>query len=430
MTEPTIRVENLSKAFVIGALREDGAGGYSPRKALPHVLSMVMGKQPKEGDDCLWALKDINFEVQPGEIVGIVGRNGSGKSTLLKILSRITKPTGGSYSVKGRVGSLLEVGTGFHPDLTGRQNIFLNGSILGMSQKEIARKFDEIIDFAEIEKFLDTPVRHYSSGMYMRLAFSVSAHLDCDILLVDEVLAVGDLRFQKKSLGMMRNTMGTGKTVLFVSHSSSAILQICTRALWLSGGRLVADASPHSIIESYIAEDMDTLGERMWSREDAPHFDDGTVCMRAIRLRDEGGMVRAAYDVKESIEVEVEFDILKQVHPLNLHLYIAHDTAGKLFVSMDNHDTPWQSTPPAPGRYKAKCKIPAHFLNEGMFTIEWVICTQPTTTHHVAFPDALTFRISDDMANIGVRGNWQREWPPAAVRPRLEWQHDPKVEAL
>jgi lipopolysaccharide transport system ATP-binding protein len=424
MSDVVIRVENLSKMFIIGPEKTSTTpGGYTPGQLARKLMPMLLGFPPREENDFLWALRDINFDVRTGEIVGIVGGNGSGKSTLLKVLSRITQPTKGSFSITGRVGSLLEVGTGFHPDLTGRQNIYLNGSILGMSSEEIARRFDEIVDFAEIEKFLDTPVRHYSSGMYMRLAFSVSSHLDCDILLVDEVLAVGDLKFQRKCLGTMKDRLGSGRTVLFVSHSTSAILQICTRALWLDQGKLISDDTPHHVIEKYVDEQIDVKGERVWSEAAAPAFEDGTVRLRALRIRDAGGLIRASFDLKEEFEVEMEFDVVRQVHPINLHLYFAHDVAGKLFVSMDNLESPLQDKPPAPGRYSARCHIPADFLNEGMFTIEAVICTFPTTTYHLAFRDAVIFSITDDMKSTGVRGNWEREWPPAAVRPRMRWRH-------
>lgn len=431
MNDVVIEVENLSKMFLIGALQAGtGAGNVATRASMREMLPMIFGMQPSSDSNALWALRDVSFQIRAGEVLGVVGRNGSGKSTLLKILSRITQPTRGSFSIKGRVGSLLEVGTGFHPDLTGRQNIYLNGAILGMSNDEIKSRFDEIVEFAEIRKFLDTPVRHYSSGMYMRLAFSVSAHLDCDILLVDEVLAVGDLKFQKKCLGMMRETLGSGKTVVFVSHSTSAILQICSRAILLENGVLVANDSAHNVIERYVDEELVTEGERTWSGDECPKFEDASLRLRAIRLRDAGGMIKAAFDVKDEFEVEMEFEVVRQVHAIDIHLYFAHDVSGKLFVTMDNLDSPWNKEPPKPGLYKAHCKVPTEFLNEGMFTIEWVICTNPSTTYHVAVPDVLTFRVSDDMRNTGVRGSWEREWPPASIRPRLHWQHQKQQGAV
>ena len=259
MSDIAIRVENLGKKYKIGAnqaryqtLRESIVNGFS------NSIERFKGAPPKE-DNIIWALKDINFEVKHGEVLGIIGRNGAGKSTLLKILSRITKPTTGRFELNGRVGSLLEVGTGFHPELTGRENIYLSGAILGMKRNEINRKFDEIVDFAEIEKFLDTPVKHYSSGMYMRLAFSVAAHLEPEILLVDEVLAVGDAEFQRKCLGKMGDVAGEGRTVLFVSHNMSAIRNLCPKCLFLSEGNVILFSNTEIAIENYISKSSNFL---------------------------------------------------------------------------------------------------------------------------------------------------------------------------
>jgi lipopolysaccharide transport system ATP-binding protein len=421
MSDVRVRAEHLSKMFLVG-----GADGEPTTAStlLRHYGPLLAGRKPADDGHQLWALKDVSFEVRAGEVIGIVGRNGSGKSTLLKILSRVTAPSAGSFSIDGRVGSLLEVGTGFHPDLTGRQNVFLNGSILGMSQAEIAGRFDEIVAFAEVDRFIDTPVRHYSSGMYMRLAFAVSAHLDCDILLVDEVLAVGDIKFQRKCLALMRESMNSGKTVFFVSHSSAIILQVCNRALWLDSGRVFADDTPHNVVERYISQDMTSVGERTWTPEAAPRFPDGSVGLRAVRLRDAGGAIVSLFEVKQPIVVEFEFDVDESIHPINVHVYVAHDTSGKLFVSMDNLDTPWNDKPAPAGHHTARCTIPADFLNEGTFTLEAVICTHPTTPDSLAVPDVLIFRVYDDMTQSGVRGNWEREWPPGAVRPRLRWTHE------
>lgn len=427
MNDIRVKAEGLSKSFLIGV--QEGQG-YSTGSLLRHYVPLLFGNSPGAGKDILWALKDVSFEARAGEVVGIVGRNGSGKSTLLKMLSRVTEPTSGSFSIKGRVGSLLEVGTGFHPDLTGRQNVYLNGSVLGMTGNEIDKQFDAIVDFAEIGRFIDTPVRHYSSGMYMRLAFAVSAHLDCDVLLVDEVLAVGDIKFQRKCLSLMRESMSSGKTVFFVSHSSAIIMQVCSRAIWLDKGCLVADDTAHAVIEQYISEDMTSLGERMWPRESAPRFPDGSVALRAARLRDAGGAVQSVFETKQPLCLEFEIDVDTALHPINVHAYVAHDTAGKLFVSMDNLDTPWNTTAAPVGRHVVRCKVPGSFLNEGTFTIEVVVCTNPTSRNFLAVPDALAFRVFDDMTATGVRGNWTREWPPAAVRPRLHWTHEPGPKAV
>lgn len=421
MTDLRVRVDEISKMFMVG---EGGAGAIgSVKQDLRHYGPLVLGLPSREDKQTLWALKNVSFEVRAGEVVGIIGRNGSGKSTLLKILSRVTEPSSGAFKVWGSVGSLLEVGTGFHPDLTGRQNIYLNGSILGMNTAEVDRHFDEIVAFAEVERFIDTPVRHYSSGMYMRLAFSVAAHLEREILLIDEVLAVGDVGFQRKCLAMMRNSIRDGRTVFFVSHASAIILQVCTRALWLDKGRLIADGSPHDVVERYVSSDMPVEGERSWEDASAPRFHDGAVALRRVRLLDRNEVVRSMFETKEEFSIEVEFEILEKRHTLAVHLYFAHDTAGKLFVSMDNLTSPWKDTPQEPGRYVARCNIPAHFLNEGTFTIEATISTNPSSRNFLEAPDVLIFRIFDDLALEGVRGNWGREWPPAAIRPRLEWNH-------
>src|SRR5215469_5191890 len=267
MSDKAIVVENLSKSYLLGhrssadasykyvALRD--VVGRELRNIGRKAADLIRGRQIIQGDEIeeFWALKDISFEVEQGEVLGIIGRNGAGKSTLLKILSRITEPTRGRALLRGRVASLLEVGTGFHPELTGRENIDLNGAILGMRRAEIRRKFDEIVAFAQVEKFLDMPVKRYSSGMYVRLAFAVAAHLEPDILVVDEVLAVGDIAFQRKCLGKMGEVAGEGRTVLFVSHSMPAIKSLCSRALLLEGGKLVIDSDPDTAIAAYLRSD-------------------------------------------------------------------------------------------------------------------------------------------------------------------------------
>jgi lipopolysaccharide transport system ATP-binding protein len=430
MTAPIIRTDGLSKLFWVGgqqpARRRRRRHNNGP--SLRQLLPMLRYGRLAEGPDTFWALKDIDLEVKPGEVLGIVGRNGSGKSTLLKILARITDPTEGSIAVGGRVGSLLEVGTGFHPELTGRQNIFLNGTILGMRQAEIGRRFDEIVEFAEVAKFIDTPVKHYSSGMYTRLAFAVAAHLECEIMLVDEVLAVGDIHFQRRCLGKISDEIGSGRTVLFVSHNASMVLQICTRCIWLDGGRIVAEGPPHAVIESYANEGIDISGERKWSVSAAPAFPDGSVRLRGIRALDRTGAVRSAFDVKDAFSIEVAFDVVEPRHALSIHLYFRHEVAGKLFVSMDNLDSPWGRQRVPWGSYRARCEMPADFLNEGMLTIDYVICTNPTSTENVVFNDALVLTIGDDMRNEGVRGDWVREWPASMIRPRLKWHHSIAAE--
>src|SRR6266849_1034325 len=264
MSKPIIKVEGLGKRYRIGT-----SGHTSLRDAIAGVarapLRSLRGRNASP-ENTIWALKDVSFEVAPGEVVGIIGRNGAGKSTLLKILSRITKPTKGRVALNGRVGSLLEVGTGFHSELTGRENIFLNGAILGMSRREIERKFDEIVAFAETEEFLDTPVKHYSSGMTVRLAFAVAAHLEPEILIVDEVLAVGDLAFQKKCLGKMNDVARAGRTVVLVSHQLNQIRRLCHRVAWIDAASICQDGSPEAVVNAYEAAMSKTEGAPVGSR--------------------------------------------------------------------------------------------------------------------------------------------------------------------
>jgi lipopolysaccharide transport system ATP-binding protein len=263
MSDTVIRVENLSKKYILGQQKEGGSSYKSLRESMSNGVKSLGEKLLKPGtkedliqsDKEFWALKDVSFEIKQGDRVGFIGRNGAGKSTLLKVLSRITEPTSGSIGIKGRVASLLEVGTGFHPELTGRENIFLNGAILGMSKTEIQRKFDEIVAFSEVEKFLDTPVKRYSSGMYVRLAFAVAAHLEPEILIVDEVLAVGDAAFQNKCLGKMKEVGKEGRTVLFVSHNMSAVQLLCDRCILMQKGNLLADTEPSNAVQIYFGDD-------------------------------------------------------------------------------------------------------------------------------------------------------------------------------
>ncbi|MGE3991977.1 polysaccharide ABC transporter ATP-binding protein [Pseudorhodoplanes sp.] len=427
MSTFAIRTSKLGKRYRLGTLSQQTYTGYDilgfdlPLQRLWPIIFGDPIDQPSPND--FWALRDLDLEVKPGEVVGVIGKNGSGKSTLLKILARVTEPSTGYADVHGQVGSLLEVGTGFHPELTGRQNVYLNGSIMGMTHAQIDRRLDEIIAFAEVDRFIDTPVKHYSSGMYMRLAFSVAAHMECDILIVDEVLAVGDIHFQKKCIGRIDSEVKSGKTVLFVSHNTSMIMQVCTRCILMENGRLVEDGLPQVIVESYLSREMTIVAERTWQPRDAPTTEERSFRLRAIRLRRSTGEVSSRFDVKEPIVVDMEWDVLVARFALNVHIYVRHESGVCVFLSMDNLDSPWRDTVAPVGRYAATCVIPAHFLNEGMFTVEFLICTAPTTTEYCSYPDAVTFYVIDDMRNEGVRGNWNREWFSSILRPRLQWKH-------
>src|SRR5687767_7249561 len=293
--KPIIRIEGLSKLYYLGG---SGAAYSTLRETVMEVarkpLSYLRGNSNAE---ILWALKDVSFEVAPGDVVGIIGRNGAGKSTLLKVLSRIVEPTTGRVELYGRVASLLEVGTGFHPELSGRENIYLNGSILGMTRREIETKFDEIVAFAEVEKFIDTPVKHYSSGMYLRLAFAVAAHLEPEILLVDEVLAVGDASFQRKCLNKMQEVGQQGRTVCFVSHNMPAITRLCPRTILLNEGGVMRDGPSSQVVSSYLQSGAGTTAAREW--EDLSTAPGNHVArLRAVRVHTEDGKLADAVDIR------------------------------------------------------------------------------------------------------------------------------------
>ncbi|MGH7775350.1 MAG: ABC transporter ATP-binding protein [Candidatus Binatia bacterium] len=335
MSDLAIRIENLSKRYRIGQ-REPY---YALRDVLTNAIaapfrrlrSTLNGRRPSLGaqrlapSDTLWALKDVSFEVKQGEVVGIIGRNGAGKSTLLKILSRVTKPTAGYAEIQGRAGSLLEVGTGFHPELTGRENIYLNGAILGMRRQEIGRKFDEIVAFAEIEKFIDTPVKRYSSGMYVRLAFAVAAHLEPDILIVDEVLAVGDVGFQKKCLGKMQDVTQRGHTVLFVSHNMGAIKSLCSRALLLDGGRVVCEGGVDQTIGAYYASMAVTERSQTGVIPDNAPRPWGTseAKLRSVQLTDRSGRALSQLYFGQPFRVNLTFDVLTDIQEAVIEVGIA-----------------------------------------------------------------------------------------------------------
>ncbi len=415
-----IKVENLSKSYMISNER------HEPYRTLRDLVSkriknLFLNNISNFAEEEFWALKDINFEIKKNERVGIIGRNGAGKSTLLKILSRITEPTHGRVSIKGRVASLLEVGTGFHPELTGRENIFLNGAILGMRKLEINRKFDEIVSFAEIEKFVDTPVKRYSSGMYVRLAFAVAAHLEPEILVVDEVLAVGDLVFQKKCLGKIENISKEGRTVIFVSHNMEAIQKLCTRGIILQEGRLEMDADIDKTVNQYLGEGLSLVGEKVWPDVHKALGDD-VVRMHAVRVLDKNGKVCIRFDVRDPVTIELEYWVLQEGHRLSMQLYFVNEFGHVLFISKDNLDSPWRDTSCPAGHFRSTCHIPGDFLNEGEVSIVFGIGSVANyLVGHATERDVVRFRVTDRMDPGGVRGNFPLEWRHDGVRPRLKW---------
>lgn len=404
-----ISAENLSKQYRLGSRQP-----YSFREMLTGLF--------ERGDDAgrlLWALRDVSFSVDEGETLGLIGHNGAGKSTLLKILSRITKPTSGTASIRGRVGSLLEVGTGFHSELSGRENIYLNGAILGMKRAEINKKFDEIVAFSEIEAFLDTPVKHYSTGMYMRLAFSVAAHLDPEVLIVDEVLAVGDVGFQKKCLRKMRSVGESGRTVIFVSHDMQSITRLCRRVIWLKDGELKSDGEARHTVGEYLHEQSQTGAEKAWEdAENSPGND--VVRLRAVRVRGADGAITSSIDIRREVSVEIEYEILAGGKVIVPSVQLNNEQGACIFVSHD-WNSGWRQTERKAGRYKSSVTVPGNFLSEGT-----VFVTAGATTHqphevHFAERDAVTFNVIDSPDGDAARGDFAGPMA-GVVRPVLEWK--------
>lgn len=423
-----IRTSNLGKAYRLGIFSQQKHSGYDFLGfdlPLQRLWPVLLGDEQDvtKADNVFWALRDLDLEIRRGEVVGIIGKNGSGKSTLLKLLARVTEPSTGYADVTGQVGSLLEVGTGFHPELTGRQNVFLNGSIMGMAHEQIERRFDEIVSFAEVEQFIDTPVKHYSSGMYMRLAFSVAAHMECDILIVDEVLAVGDAHFQRKCLARIDSEVKSGKTVLFVSHNTQTIMQICTRCILFEGGRMTEDGLPQTIVESYISRTEPATTQRRWDADDAPTSEQRSFRVRSFFVRNYEGFAIQRYDVKESIRFEVEFDVLEARYPLDVVVTIRHESGVSLSVSVDNLESPWRNKVRPVGRYSAACVVPANLLNEGLFWVDVSVQASNRSSEYVSCPGAGSFYVIDDLAAAGVRGDWQGKWFNSILRPRFDWMH-------
>jgi len=416
-----IKVENLAKNYLIS--HQSREPYTTLRDVVAKRVKNLFSRDRKLGriQEEFWALQNINFEIKKDERIGIIGRNGAGKSTLLKVLSRITEPTHGRVSIKGRVASLLEVGTGFHPELTGRENIYLNGAILGMRKREIDKKFDEIVSFAEIEKFTDTPVKRFSSGMYVRLAFAVAAHLEPEILIVDEVLAVGDIIFQNKCLGKMENISKEGRTVIFVSHNMDAIQKLCTRGIILHEGRLAMEGDVDTVIDKYLGEGLGLIGEQVWPEiHKAPG--DEVVRMHAVRVLDKNGKICTKFDVRDPVSIELEYRVLEEGHRLCTQLYFVNQLGHVLFISKDNLASPWRDRDCSTGRFRALCHVPGDFLNEGEISIVYGICTVGSSLiGHASTWHVLRFRVSDRMDPGGVRGNFPLAWRHDGVRPRLQW---------
>lgn len=430
MPEFAIRVSGLSKSFRLG--RRLSYHRFSElienigRTAIQlpsQLLRRTEAKTDTSDSNTLWALEDVSFDVPRGEVLGIIGRNGAGKSTLLKLLSRITSPTRGRIEIHGRIGSLLEVGTGFHPELTGRENVFLNGAILGMTQREIRRRFDEIVAFSEVERFLDTAVKHYSSGMQMRLAFAVAAHLEPEILIVDEVLAVGDASFQKKCLSIMKDVAHRGCTCLVVSHNLPVVTNLCDRALLLKGGHIVADGQPDEVIRDYMSSMRTSSGEIRWaSPDEAPG--NHIARLAAVRIVQDGMEGTSTADVDIATDIVVEIDYWNLIEGKSLYTAIwLKDVNGTFLLSSSNVrgislvDDPLYGTSYPKGLFRAQCVIPGNFLNNGRYVISAIVGEVPNRTILIE-ESALSFDVHD----TGSMGSeFVDNWNGQLIRPKLRW---------
>jgi lipopolysaccharide transport system ATP-binding protein len=415
---PAIRVKNLGKKYTLGGPQELY---LTLRDAIVNSLKVPFKRfNQASPDEGFWALKDVSFDVEQGEVVGIIGRNGAGKSTLLKILSRITAPTEGTVELHGRVGSLLEVGTGFHPEMTGRENIFLNGSILGMKRREIDAKLDEIVKFSEIEKFLDTPVKRYSSGMYVRLAFAVAAHMDTEILLVDEVLAVGDAQFQKKCMGKMGQvSKGEGKTVLFVSHNMSMISSLCQKGILLDHGNIRLGGPVEDTINMYLNSDQIGNGEVIFKGR-LPG--DDKAVLHAARIVEIDGKPVVNVQINEPFFIEIEYELFEdgmQVYP-NFHIKDAYGQY--VFVTSDSDIDADSILKCKKGRYKSKCTIPGNLLNAGTFYIGFAVGSVYPLHIHFFEQDLLFVTIHDPIDGIKTRLTGYSGPVPGTFRPLLKWE--------
>lgn len=412
---PIIEVRHISKRYNIK--------NQQPYLTLRDSLSNMF-RNPKrlftKEEDYFWALSNLSFDVNKGEILGIIGKNGAGKSTLLKIISRITPPTKGIIKLRGRMASLLEVGTGFHPELTGRENIYLNGAILGMTRRDISNKFDEIVSFSEIDNFLDMPVKHYSSGMYTRLAFSVAAHLDPEILMVDEVLSVGDAAFQKKSLGKMRDVSNIGRTILFVSHNLSAIANLCNKVVYLKNGKIIKIGPPNSVIETYL-EDIKNETNNM-KHINARIHNNEIASLISVKVKNEHDKNTVTFDITKPITIEIKFEIKKTGYWVGNNIQISNAQSVLLFNSPEDINQTPANIPKMTGVYVSKCLIPGNLLAEGIFSVRVTFITyKDGKLIEIDVPDAISFEVIDISSRKSVKGKSTGTFP-GIMRPKLKWE--------
>lgn len=428
MSDLSIRAAHVGKQFRIGTAK-------APYRTLRETLSdaaraplrrLRRAAPARAAASLVWALRDVSFEVRNGEVLGIIGRNGAGKSTLLKILSRITEPTVGRVEVYGRVGALLEVGTGFHPELSGRDNVYLNGSILGMDRAYIARRFDEIVEFSGVGQFIDTPVKRYSSGMYLRLAFAVAAHLEPDVLILDEVLAVGDASFQKKCLGKMREVASHGRTVLFVSHDIAAVTRLCTRALLLHDGVVAVDGTAHDVARQYLQSGLGSRAIREWPEpRRAPQ--NHVARLLSARIRTADGRTADALDIRDPVGVEMTYEVLEPGHVLVPNFHLTNEDGVQVCVLHDT-DPRWRRRPRPAGVYTSTAWLPGNFLAEGLLVVGVALSTHDPMIVHFVEWDAIAFQVVDSLDGDTARGDYVGPMP-GVVRPRVEWTNERRTAA-
>ena len=410
---PVIEIRNLGKQYRLSETKPylDLRGWISG--SVKNFFNTQRKQQKK-----FWALKEIDLDIFPGERLGIIGRNGAGKSTLLKIISRITPPTTGSAIIRGRVGSLLEVGTGFHPELTGRENIYLNGSILGLKKTEINRQLDAIVDFSGVAQFLDTPLKFYSSGMQLRLAFSVAAHLDPEILLIDEVLAVGDLEFQRKCLGKMEEvSKKEGRTILFVSHNMDSIRKFCPQTILLNEGSMISKGSTEQVIHEYVAKHLQTKTEMNWP--EGVRSKNGEVILYHVFLHCESGEKLSRFDTTEKIGITLEYEVLKEDVVFTHGINVYNQENSNIFNSHDVTST-LRKEKRKKGQYKATGWIPGNLLPEGLFTIGVALFLPNPVDILIHELEALVFEVFTDFTKLTARGNYAEDFP-GMVRPLIQW---------
>jgi len=416
MSSAIIQARGLGKRYVLS-----GPGNRTIREAIvgsiKAPLRAISGRRAVRQD--FWALRDVDFDIAPGEAVGIIGRNGAGKSTLLKILSRITAPTTGEVRIRGKVAALLEVGTGFHSELSGRENIFLNGAIMGMTRAEVRARFDEIVAFAEVDQFLDTPVKRYSSGMYVRLAFAVAAHLQPEILVVDEVLAVGDASFQRKCLGKMQNVASGGRTVLFVSHNMAAISRLCPRGILLSQGGIAADG-PIAKVAAVYAGGMngESPTEVDFRQRARPPGSEHVRLLAARLIGDEPGST--TMDIRQPFALQLDFEVLTDRYPLNPNIHIFNEEGACVFITSDGYLQEYQRVR-KPGVYRSTVTVPGNLMSEGMFSADVAISTVDPVIVHAHERGLFSFRVHDPGEGDSARGIFAGP-VPGAVRPMLPWK--------